>query len=95
VQTVSITHITLATLLVLAMESGSEETGLSKGPENPAEIGSRCAVLAGRDDRAYLDCGKLAPQPTSRGGALADPSRPDPFGTIREGEAERYRLRGR
>jgi hypothetical protein len=91
---VAIRHVALAALLALAMENQSEETGLSKGPENPADIGSRCAVLAGREDRAYLDCGKLAPSPsTSRGVAPGEPSRPEPSG--REGEAGRYRLRGR
>jgi hypothetical protein len=86
----------LAALLVLAMESGSEETGLSKGPQNPADIGSRCSALAGREERAYLDCGKQASQPsTSRGVAPLEPPRPDQFGVGREGTADRYRLRRR
>ena len=47
----------LVILLAAAAEIGAEETpGLSKGPANPAEIGTRCAVMAGREDRAYLNC---------------------------------------
>jgi len=93
---VSIRQVALAALLALAMENESEETGLSKGPDNPADIGSRCAVLAGREDRAYLDCGKLAPpSSTSRGVAPGEPPRPEPSASGHEGEAGRYRLRGR
>lgn len=86
----------LAVLLMLALESGGEVTGLSKGPDNPADIGSRCAVLAGREDRGYLHCGKHAPPAaTSGGGAPTEPSRPEPFGVGREGTDRRYRPRGR
>jgi hypothetical protein len=46
----------IAALLIQAASVSAQETGLSKGPFNPADIGSRCAVLAGRDDRAYLNC---------------------------------------
>ena len=43
-------------LLLLAAEVGDEEAGLSKGPTDPSDIGTRCAVMAGRTDRAYLNC---------------------------------------
>jgi hypothetical protein len=46
----------VATLLLQAASVSAQETGLSKGPVNPADIGTRCAVMAGRDDRAYLNC---------------------------------------
>ena len=47
----------LVILLAAAAEISAEETpGLSKGPANPAEIGTRCAIMAGREDRAYLNC---------------------------------------
>jgi hypothetical protein len=85
----------LAVLLMLALESGGEATGLSKGPDNPADIGSRCAVLAGREDRAYLHCGKHAPPAATSRGVATEPSRPGPFGVGREGTDRRYRLRGR
>jgi hypothetical protein len=45
----------VALWLLLAQVHG-EDTGLSKGPVNPADIGTRCGVMAGRDDRAYLNC---------------------------------------
>ena len=42
-------------------ETSPNETGLSKGPANPADIGNRCAVMAGREDRAYLNCPEPGP----------------------------------
>ena len=66
--------------LLLALEpgaDGSEVTGLSKGPGNPADIGSRCAALAGRDDRAYLDCAEQAGS-AAKGGEAARPKRARP-----------------
>lgn len=90
----AIRRVALATLLVLAMQGEREETGLSKGPENPADLGSRCSVLAGREDRAYLDCGKQAPQPsTSRGVTPPEQSPPGQVGVGREGTGRRYPLR--
>jgi hypothetical protein len=50
------TRYLVAATLLCAAAIGADQTGLSKGPENPADIGNRCAVLAGRGDRAYLDC---------------------------------------
>lgn len=46
----------LVVLLLLAAEVGEEDAGLSKGPADPADIGTRCAAMAGRTDRAYLNC---------------------------------------
>jgi hypothetical protein len=43
-------------LILLGGEPGGDETGLSRGPADPADLGTRCAVMAGRDDRAYLKC---------------------------------------
>jgi hypothetical protein len=86
----------LAALLVLAMQGDGEETGLSKGPQNPADLGTRCSVLAGREDRAYLDCGKQAPQPPApRQVTPPEQPRPDHSGTGREGTGRRYPLRRR
>jgi hypothetical protein len=55
----------IAALLVQATGVSAQETGLSKGPVNRADIGTRCAVIAGRDDRAYLNCleSQSAPSP--------------------------------
>jgi hypothetical protein len=85
-------HSAVATLLVLAMQSGSEEPGLGKGPADPADLGTRCSVLAGREDRAYLDCGKQAPTSSI---APPDGPRPDQVGVGREGSGRRYPRRNR
>jgi hypothetical protein len=88
----------LAALLMLVVQGDTDETGLSKGPENPADLGSRCAPIAGREDRAYLDCGRQGFQPsTSRGSGNVPPEqlRPDQFGIGREGTGRRYPVRGR
>ena len=82
-------------LLLLTMEIGDEETGLSKGPENPADIGSRCAVMAGRDDRAYLHCAEQA----RRRSTAADESSGASDARIQPGwtdgnAARRYPVRG-
>lgn len=53
-------------LWLAAAEIGDEETGLSKGPANPADLGTRCAVLAGREDRAYLHCAEPTPATPKR-----------------------------
>jgi hypothetical protein len=45
-----------ALCLGLIVEVGGEDAGLSPGPANPADIGTRCAVIAGREDRGYLNC---------------------------------------
>ena len=91
---VVVAHGAVTTLLVLAMQSGGEEPGLSKGLDDPADLGTRCSVLAGRDDRAYLDCGKQAP-PASTSIAPPDGPRSDPVGVSREESGRRYRLRNR
>lgn len=94
----------LQILLLLAMEIGvmeigAEETGLSKGAADPADIGSRCAVMAGRDDRAYLHCADEARQRTApvdgTRGTLPDRLRPEHPEPGRDGVTRRYPLRGR
>ena len=52
-------------LLLLMTDADTETTGLSKGPLDPADIGSRCAVTAGREDRAYLHCSEQAQRPAA------------------------------
>jgi hypothetical protein len=53
----------LVVLLGVALvEIDDETTGLSKGPVDPSDLGTRCAVMAGRDDRAYLHCAERAPR---------------------------------
>jgi hypothetical protein len=85
----------LVALLLLAAETGSDETGLSKGPENPADLGSRCAVLAGREDRAYLDCAAQAPKASSNDAASQERSPTEPSVSGKEGGGRRYPIRGR
>lgn len=85
----------LAVLLLLAAQNASDETGLSKGPENPADLGSRCAVLAGREDRAYLDCAAQAPKASSSDATSSERSRNEPSGPGKEGGGRRYLDRGR
>jgi hypothetical protein len=92
---VVVQHGAVATLLVLAMQSGSEELGVSKGLADPADLGTRCSVLAGREDRAYLDCGKQAPQASTSSIAPPDGPRPDQVGVGREGSGRRYPRRNR
>jgi hypothetical protein len=82
-------------LLLLAAENNSEETGLSKGPVNPADLGSRCAVLAGREDRAYLDCAAQAPKATTNDATLQDRLRTDPSVSGHDEGGRRYPVRGR
>jgi len=88
-------------LLLVALEGGpaterTDETGLSRGDANPAEVGTRCAVLAGREDRAYLDCATQAPKPTSSSdAALNDRLRIDPSGGGHENAGRRYPVRSR
>jgi len=60
-----VTRFILLALLLLMAESDTETSGLSKGPLNPADIGSRCAVTAGREDRAYLHCSEQAQRPAA------------------------------
>ena len=88
-------------LLLVALEGGpatehTDDSGLSRGDANPAELGTRCAVLAGRDDRAYLDCGMQAPRPTpSSDATLNDRLRIDPSGGGHESAGRRYPVRSR
>ena len=94
----------LPILLLLAMEIGAmaigaEEAGLSKGAANPADLGHRCAVMAGRDDRAYLHCAdearrRMAPADGTRG-TPSDGLRPEHSDSSRDGVTRRYPLRGR
>lgn len=89
----------LQILLLLVLEIGAEETGLSKGAADPADIGSRCAVMAGRDDRAYLHCAdearrRTAPADGTRG-TPSDRPRPEQSGGGQDGVTRRYPLRGR
>ena len=67
----------LLALLVATMEADAEDVGLSKGPTNPTDLGTRCAVMAGRDDRAYLHCAEQLRRPATgeEAGALL-PDRP-------------------
>jgi hypothetical protein len=89
----------LQILLLLTLEIGDEETGLSKGPADPADTGSRCAVMAGRDDRAYLHCAeharRRAVSTDETGGTPSDRSRPDHSGGSHGGATRRYLPRGR
>jgi hypothetical protein len=72
-----VTRRVLLALLLLATEVDTDEIGLSKGAANPADIGSRCAVMAGRDDRAYLDCAEAARRGAT-GGSATSPEGPRP-----------------
>jgi hypothetical protein len=57
----------LAALVLLGAELGGDETGLSRGPADPSDLGTRCAAIAGREDRAYLKCAepeRAGPQPS-------------------------------
>lgn len=91
----------LLLLILVALESGAasertDETGLSRGDVNPTDLGTRCSVLAGRDDRAYLDCGAPASKPSSSSDAtLNDRLRIDPSGVGHEGAGRRYPVRSR
>jgi hypothetical protein len=94
---VTLSRSALPMLLLLAMEIADEETGLSKGPANPADIGSRCAVIAGRDDRAYLHCAEQARRRATAADESGIPSdRPHVHpGWSDDGVTRRYPLRGR
>jgi hypothetical protein len=83
-------------LLLLAAEIGDEEAGLSKGFADPSPIGTRCGVMAGRTDRAYLNCADHDPAPKNRDAVLSErPVRRFP-GTITDGQpGRRYRAPGR
>ena len=89
----------LVTLLLLTIESGPEPIGLSKGPMDPADIGNRCAVMAGRDDRAYLDCAeqarRLAAPSHGDTGTFLEPPRFDDRGGGHDGGTRRYPLQRR
>jgi hypothetical protein len=87
---------TLMSLLIVALESGADETGLSKGPADPAELGTRCSVMAGREDRGYLDCGRQAPSASrAKGVTPAEQSRTDSSTSGSDGTARRYPVRTR
>ncbi|HEX3179276.1 MAG TPA: hypothetical protein VHZ49_21560 [Methylomirabilota bacterium] len=84
-------------LMLLALDLDLEMPGLSKGPADPADIGTRCAVMAGRADRAYLPCAQEAPGSSAviggREGGVVDQLRRE-----RSGEphgAQRYPVRRR
>jgi hypothetical protein len=83
-------------LLLLATEVGGEEPGLSKGPADPADIASRCAVMAGRTDRAYLNCAEHdRPTRKPRDPSLSDGPIPRFRDTITDGQpGRRYRPPG-
>jgi hypothetical protein len=86
----------LAALLMLAMQSSNEEPGLSKGPTDPADIGTRCSVMAGREDRAYLNCAQQA-RPASPPTGVAAPEQPqgDRVGVGRDSTGRPYPVRTR
>lgn len=83
--------------VVLSLAAVGDDTGLSKGPANPADMGTRCAAIAGRDDRAYLNCGQQG-KPTEN---ASSPSQSAPAHTrppdVRpdEGVSRRYPSRNR
>ena len=87
------------TLLFLTIESDPETIGLSKGSTDPADIGSRCAVMAGRDDRAYLHCADrtepLAGVSHGRTGTSVAPLRFEDLGGRHDGGTRRYPLQRR
>ena len=93
------TQCTVLTVLLLAMDADTDMTGLSKGPLNPADIGSRCAVMAGRDDRAFLHCAEQAQRPAATTQGQAGPSlelpRLDHSGASYDGDTRRYQPRRR
>ena len=86
-------------LLLLMTDADTETTGLSKGPLDPADIGSRCAVMAGRDDRAYLHCSDQTQPPAAPSHEQVGTSSPRPrldhSGGSYEGDARRFPLRTR
>lgn len=84
-------------LVLLSMELDAGTIALSKGPTDPADIGSRCAVMAGREDRAYIDCAEQA-----RRSPTVSEGRSTFFNTPRlespsdhRGDTRRYPLRSR
>jgi hypothetical protein len=81
-------------LLLVAMEGDTDEIGLSKGVANPADIGSRCAAMAGRDDRAYLDCAaRVRRGATSSNATSPERPRPERPGWTRTGGRRPYHPR--
>jgi hypothetical protein len=86
---------TLLTLLFLTIESDPEAIGLSKGPMDPADIGNRCAVMAGRDDRAYLHCAEQAQRPAAASHGHSGRLRFDERGGRDDGGTRRYPLQRR
>jgi hypothetical protein len=86
----------LAALVMLALDAGADEVGLSKGAADPADLGTRCSAMAGREDRAYLDCGKHAPGvSTPTGVAPREPGRTERSGSDSDNTARRYPFRDR
>lgn len=85
-----------AIALLLASEMGGEEVGLSTGPADPGDIGTRCSVMAGRTDRAYLNCaGHEQPALKTHDPALSEGPAPRFRGTITDGQpGRRYRVPG-
>ena len=92
------TRCVVLALLLLMTEAGTE-TGLSKGPLNPADTGNRCSVMAGREDQAYLHCSEHAQRPAARSHEEVGPSsrlpRLEHSGGSYEGDARRFPLRRR
>jgi hypothetical protein len=86
----------LSVLLLLAAEVGGEEAGLSKGPADPSPIGTRCGVMAGRTDRAYLNCAdQVRPALKTGDPALSEGPVPRFRDTITDGQpGRRYRAPG-
>lgn len=82
----------LLTLLLIAMDVEADQIGLSKGVANPADTGSRCAVMAGREDRAYLDCAESARRGARAGeGTSRERPRPERPGWSQSGAKRPYR----
>jgi len=97
IRDVSVKWFVVSALMLLALEIDPDVDGLSKGPSNPADIGTRCAVMAGREDRAYLSCAEQATRPSGvsdgRDGSSPDQPRLDQAG--HEHSGRRYPLRRR
>ena len=87
----------LVVVLLLAAEVADEDAGLSKGPADPSDIGTRCAVMAGRADRAYLNCAEHDRRASrTRDPSVSDGPVPRFRGTITDGQPGRlYRPPGR
>ena len=94
---IRIRQLALLALLLSEIETGVESIGLSKGPIDPADIGRRCAPMAGRHDRGYLDCTGQAHRSSavSEEGRFLDRLRLNAPGSGHDVSTRRYLLRGR